>query len=618
MTLEDGRGGYIRKADLEKKLKSIGKYAYGLRQPEMSQIWKQSEEYRSEWSEAEELAERLGALLLHLPNAHPYLNPIECLWRATKQSYRRNGRRSLPVLFDEIRAYLGQPVTPASRASQKRWLHYARETRRHLYHNPDAFHLRENDIKRKTYKLQRHINLAPIKKLLGWQSSEKVDVPMLQRYAHYLNQARIYLGGEKTRFSLANAAPFVRHKIYQRIKKGKSEKSGKNRKDEAKQEYAINTNEKRRKKWKRGEGYSDDEEENDDEIDDDEVNEEINPKNRRESDEFEIQGVKRELEALPARESNQRRKASSGVRFDLPSDDEGEEPEPDQRPEPPPPAAPARRVAPPPSSKPVSRLKATLARKAKSKPKDRSAGAPKLPKTFVVKRAVPLQSVTIAIDPYEEGGPRGPLIENITVSFDAIRDYVEKRGGLLDDDMMNGIITLMQYETLPGVRLMTTYEFASMNSEADVTRKLNAHMRSVRWAPLADMHTIIYPCHINTNHWIVVVANREDRCLRYYDSLHGMRFERHYLPDFLRLLWPPRKGQHDEWAVVREECDKQVGATDCGIFCLDNVHTLVLGAVPALRDTVRGTVDLAAYHKDMKERRAFYGKVLRQETLTPK
>ena len=69
-----------------------------------------------------------------------------------------------------------------------------------MYHNPDAFHLRENDIKRKTYKLQRHINLAPIKKLLGWQSSEKVDVPMLQRYAHYLNQARIYLGGEKTRF----------------------------------------------------------------------------------------------------------------------------------------------------------------------------------------------------------------------------------------------------------------------------------------------------------------------------------------------------------------------------------------------------------------------------------
>jgi hypothetical protein len=617
MTLEDGRGGYLRKDYLEEKLKSIGKYEKGLLQPEMAKIWKESEEYRSQWSEAEELAERLGALLLHLPNAHPYFNPIECLWRAAKQSYRHNGIRTMAVLYDEIRVYLGQPVTQESQDSQRRWLHYAREIRRHLFHHPEAVHLMENQIRKKKYKLQPLINLGPLKKLLGYSKDGDIDLPMMQRYAHYLNQARIYLGGEGSRFSLSNTAPFDRHKVYPRIRKGNSESKKKSKSNS------------KSKKSKKKSGEKDDKRESteykqakvpkgrkgqkkraktskDDEIDDAgndledgaESAEHIDAGNRRGSDEFKpAHGIKREIEqSLPPRK-NQRRKASSGVTFDiLSSDDEEQNPAPTRPPLPPPP------------------VKATGAKKEKSQRRRRAV--PTRKKTNVKKRTLPLPSTVIEIEPYEAGGPGGPLIASVAITHEKIRKVVERKGGLLDDDMMNGVIALMQAKTGHGVKLMTTYEFDTLATPADAARKHAAYMRT---GALADVHTLIYPCHVNGNHWVVLVAKLDDRSLHLYDSIEeGETFNSRCLLDFLRLLWKAGRGKKDDWNVVAEECMQQINGKDCGIFCLDNIETIIAGRNPADDNRVRAGDGEDAYYRDMARRRKHYGKVLLQETLAPK
>ena len=611
-TVEDGRSGYIRKADLEEKLKGIGKYEKGLKQPELSLMWKQSDVYRSVWSEAEELAEELGAVLIYNPNAHPYVNPIECLWRAAKASYRQNGKKGMTTLHDEVRAYLGQRVTKESKDSQKRWHHFSIETRRHLYHNPWAERLTENDIKKKTYKLQPRVDLTPLKKLLAFKKEGEIDVQLMQRYAHYLNQARIYLGGGENKFSLDKAAKFDRNRIYERINKRNDHKSQSgNRKTERKEEHAF-VDDRKKKRNKKGapRREEEDDDSDSDEEEGEEVEEETKTARRRDSDDFEPQGVKRELENAPAR-PRQRRKASKGVRFDLDSsDDSAPPPASPPRPPPPPPTKSAPRAPP---------VKAGRGSKSRQKPKVGRKSEKDKPKrkvldlnTNVKIRDVQPLSTVIDIEPYTPAGPEKCEIGSICITHDQIGKVVEKWGGLLNDEAMNGVITLMQPLTLNGVTLMTTYEFAGMYDDDAIKRKYRKHMKRGRFQ---DVHTIIYPCHINTNHWVVVVANKNDRRLRFYDSLNGTKLNRRYLPDFLRLLWPPAQGKEDEWEVTREDCGKQMGNRDCGVFCLDNVATLVAGNVPS-RATCQ--VQQVRYKQDMTERRQYYGRVLRQKTLEPK
>jgi hypothetical protein len=208
--------GYVNKDELIRRLKHLGYDTEGLRQPQLMELWQTTDEYRSRWSEAEELAERMGAILLYLPNSHPYLNPIETLWRSAKSSYRQNGERSMQALHDEIQTYLGQIPDLKSKASHARWHFIAQETRRHLFHNPEAEHLTENQIKKKTYVNQVPVDTASVRRLLGLGKGKfKVDLPIFQRYAHYLNQARIYSRG-KAAVLLSKLPPFRRDQIYVR------------------------------------------------------------------------------------------------------------------------------------------------------------------------------------------------------------------------------------------------------------------------------------------------------------------------------------------------------------------------------------------------------------------
>jgi Ulp1 family protease len=163
---------------------------------------------------------------------------------------------------------------------------------------------------------------------------------------------------------------------------------------------------------------------------------------------------------------------------------------------------------------------------------------------------------------------------------------------------------------------MTTYEFATLTTPADAARKHAAYMRS---GALADKHTLIYPCHVDGNHWVVLVATLNDRLLHLYDSIEeGEPFNSRCLPDFLRLLWKARRGEHDEWNVVAKECTQQLNKTDCGIFCLDNIETIIAGRNPVDDHRVRAEDGNGVYYRDMAKRRKHYGNVLRQETLMPK
>lgn len=88
-TLPGGRnasGMNLKKGanNLMELLLSVGKWKDGMSKAKAMELWASLEESHARWSEAEEIAEELGGLLLYLPNAHPYINPIEMLWRAMK------------------------------------------------------------------------------------------------------------------------------------------------------------------------------------------------------------------------------------------------------------------------------------------------------------------------------------------------------------------------------------------------------------------------------------------------------------------------------------------------------------------------------------------------------
>lgn len=253
-------GEYILKADLEKLLQEQGYETTGMLQPEMMELYAKTSAFRARWSAAEELAEKLGAILLYLPNSHPYFNPIECLWRGGKSNYRKLGIKSMAALQEVINDYLGQDPSDESKASHARWHYNAQETRRHLFHNPDASHLTENDIKKKGKKkgTTKYVaqpwpeeRLTPIKTLLNWQKGAK-DVALYQRYAHYLNQVRIYSQGAH-KILLSDVDEFEPTKIYDRgaSEKRKKPKRTKKEKDRPATDVQELTKGKKKKKKKK-------------------------------------------------------------------------------------------------------------------------------------------------------------------------------------------------------------------------------------------------------------------------------------------------------------------------------------------------------------------------------
>jgi hypothetical protein len=209
-TLPGGRDGvsinlFAGPNNLKDLLTSVGKWDDSYSLAEARELWGSLPESRGRWSEAEEIAERLGAILLYLPLAHPYINPIEMLWRAMKVHYRKFPTRDMRAMLDAIEEYMGF-AEKEMECSFERHHTMAVETRRFLYHNPGKSRPSENALNKKGYQPEKPVPTREFSKLLGLPTiakanvNDKLDVVVLQRYAHWLNQARIYGSGKKKVF----------------------------------------------------------------------------------------------------------------------------------------------------------------------------------------------------------------------------------------------------------------------------------------------------------------------------------------------------------------------------------------------------------------------------------
>jgi hypothetical protein len=143
--------------------------------------------------EVELLARTHGVIVIFLPNSHPYLNPIEQVWRAIKWKYRSSIIHKTQANLWE---FITQPLTGEKKniglmteEQLERQAHRTELIRRDFY-KYGGVPKTENQVGLKGFVPSPPPDFSDLELLLG---DVMTDEGLLshQLYAHYLNQARI-------------------------------------------------------------------------------------------------------------------------------------------------------------------------------------------------------------------------------------------------------------------------------------------------------------------------------------------------------------------------------------------------------------------------------------------
>ena len=181
-------------------------------------------------------------------------------------------------------------------------------------------------------------------------------------------------------------------------------------------------------------------------------------------------------------------------------------------------------------------------------------------------------------------------------------------GRWLNDEIMNAYFLLISERSFsnPGcdgqrIEVISSFCFVSPVAER------NKYFRRLRCRNIFTLHMLMFPIHVDANHWIVAVVYFEKKRIEVYDSKGKIR--RRILEDLLAVLKieASRLGETVDftcWALLNRPSPQQGNDTDCGIFACTTAAYLAqnlaldytqrdiwLFRLKMVRDLRRGSLD---------------------------
>jgi hypothetical protein len=150
--------------------------------------------------QAELLGVKHEAIVLFLPNSHPYFNPIEQVWRALKQRYRLEPHKTISALettiIDGLTGKLQKEGIMTTEQLQRQALR-TELIRRNLFEHKGVAKT-ENQVQKKGFVPSKTPDYSHLDHLRNITTPEGLQSHEL--YAHYLNQSRrkMFTMGEVT------------------------------------------------------------------------------------------------------------------------------------------------------------------------------------------------------------------------------------------------------------------------------------------------------------------------------------------------------------------------------------------------------------------------------------
>ncbi len=84
---------------------------------------------------------------------------------------------------------------------------------------------------------------------------------------------------------------------------------------------------------------------------------------------------------------------------------------------------------------------------------------------------------------------------------------------------------------------------------------------------LKDFRAILFPLHVNGNHWIIAAADVRVRRLLVYDSMSTPNETPKYLETIENLILYLNELSAQKWKWVMMDCAQQTNTYDCGVYC---------------------------------------------------
>lgn len=179
--------------------------------------------------------------------------------------------------------------------------------------------------------------------------------------------------------------------------------------------------------------------------------------------------------------------------------------------------------------------------------------------------------------------------------FNTLRD-----GKMLNDEVINSYAKLINSRsstdsTLPKTYMFNSFFYKSLVPKQDVfdyqrVRRWSRKAADVTPKPNLFEHDIVlYPIHVDDNHWVLGVINFKRKQFEIYDSLASSPIRSSTLLKNLRQYLEHEaqdKGVNlnlSQWKIHNpgQKAPQQDNGVDCGVFTLINAHLLGVGKVPS-------------------------------------
>jgi len=132
-----------------------------------------------------------------------------------------------------------------------------------------------------------------------------------------------------------------------------------------------------------------------------------------------------------------------------------------------------------------------------------------------------------------------------------------------------------------------------MASDAPVQNELGNRLPSDTFTAVKDAQMVLFPLHVNDNHWALCVLNMEQCTATYLDSMNQPTSQssraarnRSTKPAFrvidrmtqiIDIVAPLKDGSTRAWSTVHLESPRQDNGADCGMFVVQNAMRAALG-----------------------------------------
>ena len=175
----------------------------------------------------------------------------------------------------------------------------------------------------------------------------------------------------------------------------------------------------------------------------------------------------------------------------------------------------------------------------------------------------------------------------------------------LNDEVINFYMQLIMEralarpDQLPAVHIFSTFFYPKLKMRGYEAVRSSTRKTS---PPAISRDLVLFPIHLGM-HWCMAAIRFRDRCISYYDSLHGANYECiRIIRDWLTQESMDKLGQPFDFTGWREECPQDVPAQqnghDCGVFAIafaehlarDRPFTFSQRDMPLLRERIAGEI----------------------------